>query len=156
MRSDMRTARRWFGQCAVKAARGAMGKRKEAPWTRSWAAARARDDMRLGLRDAVKLGRGTQGKTERSAVDALIGRRRGRGMKRDWACATPSKLKRGAQGKTERSAVDALMDGGSGAGLTRDWVCATPSKLRRAARWKTERSAVDAHGAAARTRDDTR
>ena len=37
MRADMRTARRWFGQYAVKAgARGAMENRKEALWTRSW------------------------------------------------------------------------------------------------------------------------
>ena len=96
MRGDMRTARRWFGQYAVKAVRGTQGKTErsaaDAPMGRRLgrgarltrlglrdaveagargamengkkhcgrahgAAARARDDTRLGLHDAVKLER---------------------------------------------------------------------------------------------------
>ena len=41
-----------------------------------------------------RLRRAARWKTERSAVDALMGRRLGRGMICDWVCAMPSKLGR--------------------------------------------------------------
>ena len=94
MRGDMRTARRWFGQYAVKAARGAMENGKKRRGGAHGTAARARDDMRLGLRDAVEAGVRGAMENGKKRCGRAHGRRLRRGMKRDWVCATPSKLGR--------------------------------------------------------------